>query len=532
MNRRLIVQTALIMGLFLTVGCGADNGNNFPQVDREAPSSPLPPQAGDAFFDAELITPADTALGVRTDTAITVQFSLPPASGDAVTLTDRLGIVPATLICNDLARCELTPDTVLDGNTDYRIVVAAGTLAVDGSVLQHSRVWDFRTGNANHSMAEVVPLVPVKRDGGWSPGVRVAPNNGPVQVTLSSWSDSDGPWHILRATSLFKTAAPLPAHRTHTVFADVATGNGGPVAGFTLPVSIGWTDVTPSALGAGLNDVTMLSHKLGWAVGDAGTILTTDDGGHNWAAIHAPVNPANGDLLSVAFVAPDNGFITGTNGTLLHTDNGASWSSVATATTAALRDVAFAGPRTGFVVGDRGTVLKTVDGGHNWAAIAVPTVANLSAIACLDDHRCVTVGGGGTILATRDGGATWKSFHGGTMGDLSHVTLHGDGSGWITGEGGLLLVGGVIEGWWVRGATGQNSLAGITFADSAHGWAAGTGNAVIVTRNGGVSWSAQPLAAPTAIAAIAAQGNGQLVAVGRDGSGAPVILRTDTGGEI
>ncbi len=527
MKSRFLVQTALIMALVATVGCGGQGVNNFTQSTREATSSPLSPQARGGHFDAHLVSPEDTALGVPVDAVIELDFTLVPATTNAATLLDPIGPLATHLVCNATRRCELIPNVLLDADTPYQVVVPAGTLSSNGVAMQHSRVWDFRTAPAGTGTAvEVVPLVPVKYGTDWVPGVRVEPLGGTADVTLSIGNSTDGPWRVSRATSLFKTATVMAARTTHTLVASLTPVSGGTATEFALPFSIGWTDVTPATVNGGLNDVVMLSHQLGWTAGDAGTLLVTHDGGHNWDVSHA----GGADLTSLAFIAPHNGFAVGTGGTMLHTADGISWNTVAIATTATLRDILFIGADIGWAVGDGGTVLKSLDGGIIWEPVTIPGGANITGIDCLDEARCIIVGSAGTILATRDGGNHWTAFDGGTRADLNNVTLSSDGTGWISAKNGLLLTGGFIDGWWLRGATGQTYLAGMTFTKNGHGWAAGTGNSVIATRNNGTTWFAQPLPFETALAAISARDAGYLVAVGRDASGRPVILRTDTGG--
>ena len=73
--------------------------------------------------------------------------------------------------------------------------------------------------------------------------------------------------------------------------------------------------------------------------------------------------------MVLSFVSPDEGWVVGGNGTILHTtDGGAHWTDQSSPTTAALYAVQFLTPKRGTAVGAVGTVLATEDGGTTWLA--------------------------------------------------------------------------------------------------------------------------------------------------------------------
>ncbi|HEY6470505.1 MAG TPA: YCF48-related protein [Candidatus Dormibacteraeota bacterium] len=77
-----------------------------------------------------------------------------------------------------------------------------------------------------------------------------------------------------------------------------------------------------------LYDVACLSEVRCMAVGGAGTILATDDGGETW---HAQANPAAGSsapLYRIACVAPESCYVIARPDTIFVTHNGgAAWTS-------------------------------------------------------------------------------------------------------------------------------------------------------------------------------------------------------------
>ncbi len=57
----------------------------------------------------------------------------------------------------------------------------------------------------------------------------------------------------------------------------------------------------------------------GWAVGEDGLILYTDDGGNTW---YEQFNGPAHSLRSISFIDDQNAWVVGDYGTILHTDNG------------------------------------------------------------------------------------------------------------------------------------------------------------------------------------------------------------------
>jgi photosystem II stability/assembly factor-like uncharacterized protein len=121
-----------------------------------------------------------------------------------------------------------------------------------------------------------------------------------------------------------------------------------------------------------LSDVHFLDARSGWAVGGAGEVLVTIDGGATW---HEAPRRANTPLARVR----------------------------------AVRDAG--GETRVWAVGAGGTIIASPLGGRPWQSVwriqASRTRRNLHALAMFDPLRGIAAGDGGTILATEDGGGTW-----------------------------------------------------------------------------------------------------------------------------
>lgn len=133
----------------------------------------------------------------------------------------------------------------------------------------------------------------------------------------------------------------------------------GPGNGKTQPS--GWFWQNPLPQGNTLNDVSFSDANTGTAVGDAGTILRTTDGGATWLS---QISGTTNQLYGVSFTNANTGTVVGYNGTILRTtDGGATWVSQNSGTTNTLVGISFTDANTGTVVGSRGTILRTTDGG-------------------------------------------------------------------------------------------------------------------------------------------------------------------------
>lgn len=109
----------------------------------------------------------------------------------------------------------------------------------------------------------------------------------------------------------------------------------------------------------------------GWAVGQTGTILYTEDGGKTWT--NTPVeNTHNTQTLFAIAQGKGKAFAVGSVGTVLasHASPSNSWKVKGDLTIYSwLRGIHFSDPDHGWMVGGRGTVFKTEDGGNRWQPI-------------------------------------------------------------------------------------------------------------------------------------------------------------------
>jgi photosystem II stability/assembly factor-like uncharacterized protein len=259
-----------------------------------------------------------------------------------------------------------------------------------------------------------------------------------------------------------------------------------------------WTQVgsAPQAL----SDIEFVSPTLAYAVGGAGTLLNSMDGGATWSALPlvlpagaarpaltqiscsdaehcliatAPVagpgtnvlvrttdggatgtlvSASSQNLLSVAFSAASDAVAVGAAGaTVLSTDGGATFPTSIAAVLGATLDGAIRLGRTpgsAFVPGHGGQIAATVDGGASWSLLRVPTSSNIVDVAFPGTAGAVNelatnsvgyaVSEAGIVYRTNNGGISWAILNSGG-GEPTALLAPGEATVVLTGPTGMRL---------------------------------------------------------------------------------------------
>ncbi|HEY7184544.1 MAG TPA: YCF48-related protein [Blastocatellia bacterium] len=255
---------------------------------------------------------------------------------------------------------------------------------------------------------------------------------------------------------------------------------------FCLPVSgqrLEWSAQSSGAL-AKLYGVFFVDRDRGWVVGSGGALLATEDGGAKWRRQALPERQSSETLNDVWFFNPDRGLLLGEYG-LVNRNGDVNWS-------------------------ERAFLLISKDRGANWEAGALqrPPIGNqngdtlkngrpspdpiLLRMSFANDQAGWAVGESGTIQRTIDGGATWTPQESPTRKLLYDVAAIDDGHAWAVGAGGTVLR--TVDGGrnWDEQPPGViQALRAVHFADAKRGWAVGAKGMIISTTDGGASWRRQ-----------------------------------------
>ncbi|MDH4211654.1 MAG: YCF48-related protein [candidate division WOR-3 bacterium] len=154
-----------------------------------------------------------------------------------------------------------------------------------------------------------------------------------------------------------------------------------------------------------LHGIHFFDSNIGYAVGEAGAIFSTTDGGGNWTP---QTSGTIREFSSVSAVTPDTAWAVGVNGLVVRTiDGGSTWDSLYLGTLYHFSHIQFVDALTGWISGGDNThaaILHTTDGGATWVMQDAGTANYLYGFFFLDADLGWAVGYDGTIIHTTTGG--------------------------------------------------------------------------------------------------------------------------------
>jgi photosystem II stability/assembly factor-like uncharacterized protein len=246
----------------------------------------------------------------------------------------------------------------------------------------------------------------------------------------------------------------------------------------------------------------------GWAVGDSGVIIHTEDGGINWIKQNQ-----NDSLLfnSVFAIDKENAFAVGAvlrdfysykNAIILKTTNGGlTWDEKIIDSIFVLKSVYFNNNNIGWAVGNS-SLLKTTDGGLDW----YPQNSEMVKLSYLDKVQFVNDQIGwiidnsdSTILKTINGGKTWTKHKTETSMWLQSLFFLNENLGWAIGNyQGINNIQKTIDGGetWVPQNAVYADISSVFFINDNTGWVCGFDyllrvSVIFKTTDGGKSWYKQ-----------------------------------------
>ena len=246
-----------------------------------------------------------------------------------------------------------------------------------------------------------------------------------------------------------------------------------------------------------LYDVEFINENTGWAVGDAGVIVKTTNGGKEWFNVPNPSLKVSGNLWSVFPVDSNIVYVTSGNDLIMKTENGgSSWDilhSSPPGSGTAFKDVFFLNRDTGWFLGTN-KVFRTYDGGQTLDSFYAPWFTNW-AIHFKDANTGIFTGDG-VVYKSTDAGETWFEtplppipFY-----MFRKLAVVGDHA-WVIGSVNPPVFRSIdyCETWEVIDTiyTSPGGIIGVNFANELTGWVGGHYGRIYKTTDGGSNWLLQ-----------------------------------------
>lgn len=239
-----------------------------------------------------------------------------------------------------------------------------------------------------------------------------------------------------------------------------------------------WRQAKGVPVSVTLTAVRFFDANIGWAVGHAGVILHSVDGGETWVrqadgqllakialdaaqerARVAPNDPTvvrqlkaaqllvsdgpDKPLLDLYFSDAKHGFVVGAYGLFFETsDGGTTWASTMGRLDNPKGLHLYAIRAQGaavYVVGEQGLMLRSGDGGNSFQPLVSPYAGSWFALLAMPDGTLLAAGLRGNAFYSRDRGQTWSRIEGSTPVSFVSAVALPDGTALLVNQAGQLL---------------------------------------------------------------------------------------------
>ena len=274
-----------------------------------------------------------------------------------------------------------------------------------------------------------------------------------------------------------------------------------------------WKKLDPSPASVELWRVEWLNGKF-FAVGQNGTILTSDDG-EAWLKEEGLIG---GRLNGIAWGSAGYA-VVGSAGEFLISANGeaGTWNTRHTFAGRSLFGIAYGDGL--YVAVGNGTIQSSSDGGHNWQeGTGLSSGYNYYDIL-FDDHKFYAVGGRGTLdideILVSDDGHNWSRIHGGNANGYLRGIVRGDHGFVAVGQNGRIYQSADGADWTYH-YSGQNiDLWDVTWGNHQY-VAVGSSNMILTSLDGETWTNATPIGGDSLYGITGVDGH--YVAVGGGGA--------------
>lgn len=262
----------------------------------------------------------------------------------------------------------------------------------------------------------------------------------------------------------------------------------------------GWVKQNTGSF-AWFRDVFFLNDTNGWIVGTDGIILSTNDGGTTWLK-----NPkvTTDTFNQIYFTSEDVGWMLCERNvfnrgkespTYLRktTDGGRSWEKIEfeDGDRERVTKLLFRNDGTARAFGEGGVFYQLQEDGRTWRRYKTAIHYLLLDGAFADETIGAIVGAGGTIMFTEDSGLTWEraSLLGEADTRFNAIYFAGPKGAWAVGtRGRIFRSNGGGRLWRQQDSTVTANLNDVYFTSATNGWAVGDHGIIVRTRDGGQTW--------------------------------------------
>jgi photosystem II stability/assembly factor-like uncharacterized protein len=261
-----------------------------------------------------------------------------------------------------------------------------------------------------------------------------------------------------------------------------------------------WVKQTTNSF-AWYRDITFVTKGRGWIVGTDGVMLTTDNGGATWQPHQRTTTDS---IIQIHFTDESTGWILCERNVYARgkdpisylqktTNGGRTWDKIEfqDAGRERVTRMLFGPDGKATAFGEGGYFYKLQDDGITWKKFTSAIHFLLLDGAYSGDSLGAIVGAGGTIMFTEDAGLTWEAAT--VLGDTDtkfNAVSFGSKGGWAVGNGGKIFHSNAgAKLWREQSRVTTSNLNDVYFANASTGWVVGDDGEILRTRDGGNSWT-------------------------------------------
>lgn len=207
-----------------------------------------------------------------------------------------------------------------------------------------------------------------------------------------------------------------------------------------------WRQASAVPVDVTLTGVSFANEREGWAVGHAGVVLHTADGGDRWT-LQRSAPQEDRPLFAVHFFDREHGVAVGLWSLVLLTrDGGRHWQvqELPAPPGAKRADLNLYGLFAGtdgalYAAAEKGFVLHSADGGQQWSYLATGYRGSFWAGAALADGALLAGGLRGALYRSADVGRSWSRIEAGANAAIAGLVRLGERGALAVSQDGLLL---------------------------------------------------------------------------------------------